>query len=119
MTVRFIEPSRDDPRLNQDRRYKMAIGGKDVDAPSGKTFKRERSVHHDLIVGEWHEASAEDVETAIKAARKAFDEGPWPRMSGRERASYLYKISELIKTNVEELALMESLEVGKTLAGAR
>ena len=119
MTVRFIEPRRDDPRLGQDRRYRMVINGRDVDAASGKTIKRESSVHEGLVVGEWPEASREDVETAIVAARHAFDEGPWPRMSGKERAGYLYKISELIKKNAEELALMESLEVGKTLAGAR
>ena len=119
MTVRFIEPRRDDPRLGQDRRYRMVINGRDVDAASGKTIKRESSVHEGLVVGEWPEASREDVETAILAARHAFDQGPWPRMSGKERASYLYKISELIKQNAEELALMESLEVGKTLAGAR
>ena len=113
MTIRFIEPRRDDPRLTQARRYKMVIGGRDVDAASGKTFKRESSVHPGLIVGEWPEASFEDVESAIVAARKAFDEGPWPRMSGKERAGHLYKISELIKQNVEELALMESLEVGE------
>ena len=119
MTIRFIEPRRDDPRLAQDRRYHMVINGKDVDAASGKTIKRESSVHPGLVVGEWPEASRDDVEVAILAARKAFDEGPWPKMSGKERASYLYKISALISEHVEELALMESLEVGKTLAGAR
>src|SRR6185312_7971785 len=119
MTVRFIEPRRDDPRLGGNRSYKMVIGGKDVAAASGQTFRRESPVHPGLIVGEWPEASREDVEAAIRAARKAFDEGPWPRMTGKERASYLYRISELIKQNAEELALMESLEVGKTLAGAR
>jgi acyl-CoA reductase-like NAD-dependent aldehyde dehydrogenase len=119
MTIRFIEPRRDDPRLDVKRRYQMVINGKSVDARSGKTIKRESSAHPGLIVGEWPEAAAEDVETAILAARKAFDEGPWPRMSGKERAKYLYKISELIKKNAEELALIESLEVGKTLAGAR
>jgi acyl-CoA reductase-like NAD-dependent aldehyde dehydrogenase len=119
MTVRFIEPRRDDPRLGGNRSYKMVIGGKDVAAASGQTFRRESPVHPGLIVGEWPEASREDVEAAIRAARKAFDEGPWPRMTGKERANYLYRISELNKQNAEELALMESLEVGKTLAGAR
>ena len=76
MTVRFIEPRRDDPRLDQNRRYRMVINGRDVDAASGKTVKRESSVHEGLVVGEWPEASREDVETAIVSARRAFDEGP-------------------------------------------
>jgi len=119
MTVRFIEPRRDDPRVTENRRYTMVINGKNVEAASGKTIKRESSVHPGLIVGEWPEASAEDVEKAILAARKAFDEGPWPRMSGKERAGYMYALSAKIKEHAEELALIESLEVGKTLAGAR
>src|ERR1700761_5425809 len=105
MTVRFIEPRRDDPRLSAERRYRMVIGGRDVDAASGRTFRRESPVHPGLIVGEWPEASGEDVEQAILAARKAFDQGPWPRMSGKERAGYLYKVSALILQHVEELAL--------------
>jgi hypothetical protein len=40
MTVRFIEPRRDDPRLEVERRYRMTIGGKSVDAASNKTIKR-------------------------------------------------------------------------------
>ena len=119
MTVRFIEPDRADPRLEPERRYTMTIDGKSVNAASGKTIKRESSVHPGLIVGEWPEADAADVERAISAARKAFDSGPWPRMSGKERASFLFGISELIRDHVEELALLELLEVGKTLAGAR
>jgi acyl-CoA reductase-like NAD-dependent aldehyde dehydrogenase len=118
MTVRFIEPRRDDPRLTT-RHYLMTVGGKSVEAASGKTIKRESPVHPGLIVAEFPEASRDDVGLAIMAARRAFDEGPWPRMSGKERAALLFKISELIRANAEELALIESLEVGKTLAGAR
>ena len=51
MTVRFIEPRRDDPRLTT--RYDlMTVGGKSVEAASGKTIKRESPVHPGLIVGE-------------------------------------------------------------------
>jgi acyl-CoA reductase-like NAD-dependent aldehyde dehydrogenase len=119
MTVRFIAPSPDDPRLSQIRRYRMLIDGRSVDAASGRTIRRESPAVPGSIVGEWPEAAYEDVERAILAARRAFDEGPWPRMSGKERAGYLYGIAALIRQNAEELALMESLEVGKTLAGAR
>lgn len=119
MTIRFIQPRRDDPRLAADRRYLMTIGGKSSAAASGKTIKRESPVHLGLIVGEWPEASAEDVASAIAAARHAFDHGPWPRMSGKERAAHLFRLSELIHEHIEELATIECLEVGKTLVGAR
>ncbi|HVX82990.1 MAG TPA: aldehyde dehydrogenase family protein [Devosiaceae bacterium] len=119
MTVRFIEPRRDDPRLAVERRYRMLVGGKSVEARSGRTIKRQSPVHPGLVVGEWPEAAREDVEAAILAARKAFDEGPWPRMTGKERAGYMFKIAALIAEHAEELALIESLEVGMTLAGKR
>lgn len=119
MTVQFIEPDRADPRLAVERRYTMLVGGRSVAAASGRTIRRESPVHPGLVVGEFPDASAEDVERAILAARRAFDEGPWPRLSGKERAAYLYKISQAIRDHAEELALIESLEVGKTLAGAR
>lgn len=119
MGVTFIEPNRDDPRLKIERRYQMVVGGKTVDAASGQTFKRESPVHPGLVVGEWPEASRSDVEQAIVAARNAFDVGPWPRMSGKERAAILFRVSEKIRDHLEELATIESLEVGKTLVGAR
>jgi len=119
MTVQFIEPDRADTRLAVERRYTMLVGGRSVAAASGRTIRRESPVHPGLVVGEFPDASAEDVERAILAARRAFDEGPWPRLSGKERAAYLYKISQAIRDHAEELALIESLEVGKTLAGAR
>ena len=56
---------------------------------------------------------------AIAAARRAFDTGPWPRMSGAERSRLMFKTAELILAHVEEIALIESLEVGKPIAQAR
>ena len=119
MTVRFIEPRRDDPRLAVERRYRMVIDGRSVDAASGRTIRRDSPVHPGLVVGEWPEAAREDVEGAIAAARRAFDTGPWARLTGKERARYLHAIAGLIEAHADELALIESLEVGKTLAGAR
>ncbi|KFM23636.1 Aldehyde dehydrogenase X, mitochondrial [Auxenochlorella protothecoides] len=59
-------------------------------------------------------AKPKDVDRAVDAARKAFDEGPWPRMSGRERAGILFKLADLLEENAEELALLETLDNGKT-----
>ncbi|WP_425475464.1 aldehyde dehydrogenase family protein [Mesorhizobium quangtriensis] len=114
----FIVPKLDDSRL-RSARYSMLIGGKSVNAASGKTILRESPGHLGNVVGEWPDASADDVKNAIAAAREAFDKGPWPRMSGAERSRLLYRVSELILANLDELALAECLEVGKPIAQAR
>ena len=119
MGAAFIEPRREDARLLETRRYKMLIGGKSVDARSGETFKRGSPVWPGVIVGEWPKADVADVEAAIAAARMAFDEGPWPRMPGAERARIIAKVGGLLLQHVEEFATVELLEVGKTIAGTR
>ncbi|MFE2070848.1 aldehyde dehydrogenase family protein [Streptomyces sp. NPDC059467] len=66
------------------------------------------------------EAGATDVDAAVRAAREAFDAGEWSGLSGRERGRVLHRIAELIRENAEDIAALESLDVGKpiTLAGA-
>jgi betaine-aldehyde dehydrogenase len=63
-------------------------------------------------------ASAEDVDLAVKAARRAFDEGPWPRMRGAERAAVLRRIGKGIRDRLEELARIEVRDNGKPLPEA-
>jgi acyl-CoA reductase-like NAD-dependent aldehyde dehydrogenase len=65
------------------------------------------------------ESDAADVDAAVAAARKAFDEGPWPRMSPRERGDVLLKIAALLEQHREELAQLESLDTGKPIFFAR
>lgn len=119
MGVVFIEPRTDDPRLRQERRYKMLIDGKSVDAASGETVKRRSPAYSGVTVGEWPSAGAADVESAIVASRRAFDAGPWPRMTQGERSRIVGRVAELVREHAEELATIESIEVGKTIAGAR
>ena len=114
----FIPPNLSDTRL-ASRSYSMVIDGKPAAAQSGKTIRRNAPGQSSVCVGEWPEASADDVRSAIAAARTAFDEGPWPRLSGAERSRIMYRVSQLILSNVEELALIESLEVGKPISQAR
>ncbi|MFD4601408.1 aldehyde dehydrogenase family protein [Streptomyces sp. NPDC058464] len=66
------------------------------------------------------EAGAADVDAAVRAARETFDAGDWSGLSGRERGRVLHRVAELIRENAEEIAALESLDVGKpiTLAGA-
>jgi aldehyde dehydrogenase (NAD+) len=56
-----------------------------------------------------------DVDLAIAAARKAFDEGPWPRMGAHERGRIVWRLGDLIQQNLDEMARLESLCTGKTL----
>lgn len=65
------------------------------------------------------EGDKPDVDEAVRAARKAFEEGKWPAMSPRQRARYLFKTADLIDEHADELAALESLDNGKPLAQAR
>jgi acyl-CoA reductase-like NAD-dependent aldehyde dehydrogenase len=56
-----------------------------------------------------------DVHAAAKAARKAFESGPWPRMAAADRAGLVWKLGDLIVANLDEMARLESLGTGKTL----
>lgn len=65
------------------------------------------------------EAGVADVDAAVRAAREAFDHGPWAGLSGRERGRVLHRVSELIRENADELAALESLDVGKPISLCR
>ncbi|MFF3374677.1 aldehyde dehydrogenase family protein [Streptomyces sp. NPDC002680] len=62
------------------------------------------------------EASAADVDAAVRAAREAFESGPWPAMSGRERGRILNRVAQLIREKADEIAQLESLDVGKPIS---
>ncbi|MGC0398345.1 acyl-CoA reductase-like NAD-dependent aldehyde dehydrogenase [Streptomyces sp. SAI-126] len=62
------------------------------------------------------EAGAADVDAAVRAAREAFDSGTWSGLSGRERGRILNRVAELIRENADELAQLESLDVGKPIS---
>src|SRR5260221_6586999 len=65
------------------------------------------------------DGSAHDAELAIHAARKAFDEGLWPRMRAAERASYLFKLADAIDARAQEFAVLETRNNGKPLREAK
>ena len=62
------------------------------------------------------EGGAADVDAAVRAAREAFDGGAWSGLSGRERGRILHRVAELIRENADELAQLESLDVGKPIS---
>lgn len=96
-------------------RGKLLIDGAWVDAADGCTLER-KSPAHDTVVAVYAKAGAVDAARAVAAARLAFDQGPWPRMKGAERARVLRDVAEGILARKHELALMETLENGKPLA---
>jgi len=83
------------------RRNRLLIDGKLVDAASGKTFP-DYNPATGTILTQVAEADAEDVDRAVKAARRAFDEGPWSKMSPSDRGKLLWKLAALIEQNSEE-----------------
>lgn len=62
---------------------------------------------------------APEAARAVGAARRAFDEGPWPRMGHAERGALLHRLADLVEENAEELALADSRDMGKPVADAR
>jgi aldehyde dehydrogenase (NAD+) len=90
----------------------MLIGGKWVDSVSGKTFPTLDPTTGQEIC-QVAEGDKADIDLAVKAARKAFEEGPWPKMSAAERGRLLNKLADLIEKQSEELAALESLDNGK------
>jgi betaine-aldehyde dehydrogenase len=95
----------------------LLIEGREVGALSGATFERI-SPAHDTVVGSYARAGVDDVDRAVTAARRAFDDGPWPRRAGVERARVLHRTGELIRRDREELARIETLESGKPVTQA-
>jgi acyl-CoA reductase-like NAD-dependent aldehyde dehydrogenase len=96
------------------RRYRMLVGGHWVHARSGATFETV-----DPFTGRaWAEiprAGPEDVDDAVRAARGAFDDGPWSRASGTERARLLRRLAELVAEHAERIAIVESTDNGKLI----
>ena len=139
---------------------KLLIGGKWVDASNGETYENLDPRTGDKLV-DVASAQPEDVDSAVRAAREAYDEGPWPRMSGYERGRIIFRLADLLEVrpppplllllllllrgvgrgarplfppcpphahpprpsvvqeHADELALLESLDNGKTLAQSK
>jgi len=97
--------------------YQLYIDGEWTEAASGESFSTYNPATGEKIA-DIAKGGAEDVDRAVKAARRAFDEGPWPRMSGKERAELVRKFGEAIQAKTEQLAKLESLDSGATIRKA-
>src|SRR5919206_3777242 len=95
------------PKSDEVREYKMLIGGEWVDARSGKTFE-SINPYTGRVWATAPEAGDEDVDRAVRAAREAFDEGPWGKLTGTERARLIRRLADLLAENAYDIAVVES-----------
>lgn len=110
--------------MNKDDAYAIAgklapnglafIDGRFTAASGGATFETINPATGSVITAVAH-CSAADVDLAVKAARKAFASGVWSRAAPETRKEVLLKLAELVRRNVHELAVLESLDSGKTV----
>lgn len=99
------------------RDFRMLIDGK-WEAGSGAPIERI-APSHGVVVSRVPAGTGADAGRAILAARKAFEDGPWPRMTASERAAILLKAADLIASRAEELAFLDAIEAGKPISQVR
>src|SRR5271165_5471039 len=96
----------------------LFIGGQWANAASGRTFETPNPATGETLA-QVAEGEAEDIDRAVKAARRAFEDGPWSRMTTSERGRLIWRIGDLILEHLDELAQLESLDNGKPFVVAR
>ncbi len=108
------------PEVNQfiSSSRKMLIDGQWVDAASGKTFPVYNPATGE-VMAHVAEGDKEDIDRAVRAARRAFESGPWRKMSPSQRGQLIYRLADLIEQHADEFAQLESLDNGKPLTVAR
>ena len=115
--LKLVEP---DNRVMDfvSRKHQMLINGKWVDAASGKTFPTFNPATGEVLA-HVAEGDREDIDRAVKAARAAFETGPWSKLTASERGRLIWKLADLLEENLEEFATLETLDNGKPLKVAR
>jgi len=100
------------------RKHKMLINGKWVESASGKRFPTFNPATGEVL-SEVAEGDREDINRAVKAARAAFETGPWSKMTPSERGRAVWRLADLLEKHLEDFAQIESLDNGKPLKIAR
>ena len=96
----------------------LLINGQWQDAASGKSFEVINPAN-EKVVGHVAHGGETDVALAVKAARQAFESGPWAKMTPSDRGKMIWKIGDLIEKHTDELAQLETLDNGKPLGVAK
>ena len=115
MATEILDTVANTPQIRQTQ---LLIDGTWVDAISGKTFVTINPATEEVIA-EVAEGDAADIDLEVKAARKAFESGPWSKMDARDRGRLIYRLADLLEENIEELAALESLDNGKPIRDSR
>ncbi len=97
--------------------YGLFIGGEFVDPADGTSFKTINPATEEKLA-DVAEASAADVDRAVRAARRAYDR-TWSRLSGAERGKYLFRIARIMAERAREFAVLETLDNGKPIKESR
>ena len=120
MSTATVEDITISPKIRQfvTANRRMLIDGNWVNAKSGDTFHVYNPATGEVMA---HIAAGDhaDIDLAVRAARRAFEGGPWSRMTHSERGKLIWKLADLIEENLEEFAQIESLDNGKPLSVAR
>jgi aldehyde dehydrogenase (NAD+) len=117
-TATLPRPAAAGPKQPEIRQTQLFIGGQWVPSQSGKTFDTVNPATEEVIASV-AEGDAADVDLAAKAARKAFESGPWSTMDARDRGRLMNKLADLIEEEADELAALESLDNGKPIRDAK
>jgi betaine-aldehyde dehydrogenase len=99
------------------RAYRNYVNGQWVSSTSGETFA-VYDPSTEEVIARVASANAADVDAAVKAARAAFDSGPWPKSTAQDRGRILFKLAEKVRQNSEQLAELESRNSGKPIVEA-
>ncbi len=103
--------------IRLQKQYDLFINGKFVKPNSGKYFDTINPATEEKI-SSIAEANDKDVDSAVKAARGAYDK-TWSKMPAKERAKYIYRIARLIQERARELSVIETLDGGKSIRESR
>lgn len=103
--------------LKLKEKYDLFINGKFVAPKSGKYFDTINPAN-EKVLAKVAEANDEDIDLAVKAARKAYTT-TWSKLSGKERGKYLYRIARIIQERAREFAVVETLNGGKAIRESR
>lgn len=102
-------------RISQKLETRLFIDGKHVDAINGGRFATVNPRNGETLVM-MSEGKQEDIDHAVGVALKAFKSGVWSKMAPRDRMDIMYRFARLVEENAEELAVLETLDMGKPIA---